>query len=489
LKTEFLIINLPVKAGVIMILKNCLIYDEITQSERVVDILFTDKITGYEEDISRMMPGAEVYRLKDLTEEDIRKINNRPERSIIDAEGIIAVPGGIDPHVHFDTPGFTEREDFHHGSMSAAAGGITTVIDMPCTSLPPVTNVHNFDLKMEAVRTESCVDYAFNGGVDASSFESCGRSMCELKERGVKGFKAYFTSGMQTYPRVTKYQFFKIMQKAKELALPVLLHAEDYELIKEMEGVLKDRPDDYMRYYMSRPAMAEILAVANAVEITRAVQGSLHVVHVGSQAAARIINEVKDKLDITYETCPHYLFFTYRDYETKGSSLKTMPGVKDKIDKECLWQYLKDGKCSFVSSDHAPASLKEKSSGSFQMDYGGIPGTQTLIPSIFSEGFIKGRIDLKRFIEVTSKNAALRFGLYPKKGCILKGSDADLTLIDKSEEWTFRKEDLLSKGETSPFFGETFKGKVMLTILRGRIIYGSNAGITGKKGYGKYLDN
>ncbi|MGE5353448.1 MAG: dihydroorotase [Acidobacteriota bacterium] len=472
-----------------MILKNCLIYDEITQSERVVDILFSDKITGYEENISQLLRDAKIYRLKDLTSEDVRRINNEPERSVIDAEGMIAVPGGIDPHVHFDTPGFTEREDFHHGSMSAAAGGVTTVIDMPCTSIPPVTNGRNFDLKMEAVKSESCTDYAFFGGVDAGKFESYSRSMCELKERGVRGFKAYFTSGMQTYPRVTKYQFFKIMQKAKELALPVLLHAEDFELIKEMEGVLKDRPDDYMRYYQSRPAMAEILAVAHAVEIARAVQGSLHVVHVGSQAAARIINEIKNKLDVTYETCPHYLLFTYKDYETKGSSLKTMPGVKDMIDRECLWQYLKDGSCSFTSSDHAPASMKEKSSGSFQMDYGGIPGTQTLIPSLFSEGFMKGRISLKRFIEVTSKNAALRYGLYPKKGCILKGSDADLTLIDKSEEWKFRKEDLLSKGETSPFFDETFKGKVVLTILRGKIIYSSIAGITVKKGYGKYLDN
>lgn len=474
-----------------MILKNCLIYDEITQGERIVDILFTDKITGYEENISSVMPegSARTYRLNELTKETVRKINSEPERSVIDAEGIIAVPGGIDPHVHFDTPGYTSREDFYHGSMSSAAGGITTVIDMPCTSNPPVTNGKNFDIKLEAVKSESCVDYAFYGGIDAGNFEGCSRSMCELAERGVKGFKTYFTSGMQTYPRVTKYQFFKIMQKAKELNIPVLLHAEDYELIKELEGVLKDRPDDYMRYYMSRPALAEVLAVSNAVEITRAVQGNLHVVHVGSAAAARIINEAKGKMDITYETCPHYLHFTFKDYETKGSSLKTMPGVKDKIDKECLWEYLKDGNCSFAASDHAPASLKEKSSGSFHLDYGGIPGTQTLIPSLFSEGYMKGRIDLKRFVEVTSKNAALRYSIYPKKGCILKGSDADLTLIDKNMEWTFRKEDLMSKGETSPFFGEIFKGKVMLTILRGRIIYGEKSGITVKKGYGKFLDN
>lgn len=472
-----------------MILKNCLIYDEITGSERIVDILFSEKITGYEENVSQMRPSAKTYRLKDLEKETIHKINLESENSIIDCEGIIAIPGGIDPHVHFDTPGFTEREDFYHGSMSAAAGGVTTVIDMPCTSLPPVTNGTNFDVKLEAVKTESCVDYAFFGGVDAAGFECYAKNMCELKDRGVRGFKTYFTSAMATYPRVTRYQFFKIMQKARELSLPVLLHAEDYDLIKELEMDLKDRPDDFYRYYLSRPALAEILAVSNAVEIAKILHGNLHIVHVGSSAAAGIINEADDKLDITYETCPHYLYFTCRDYETKGSALKTMPGVKDHIDRECLWEFLKNGKCSFVASDHAPASLKEKSSGSFAMDYGGIPGVQTLIPSVFSEGYMKGRIDLKKLTEVTSKNAALRYNLYPEKGCILKGSDADLTLIDKDVEWTFRPEDLLSKGETSPFFGETFKGRVMLTILRGRIIYSSTAGITVKKGYGKYLEN
>ncbi|HEX2865588.1 MAG TPA: amidohydrolase family protein [Ignavibacteriales bacterium] len=472
-----------------MILKNCLIYDEISQSERIVDILFSDKITGYEENVSQMCPSARTYRLRDLEKETIHKINLESENSIIDCEGIIAIPGGIDPHVHFDTPGFTEREDFYHGSMSAAAGGVTTVIDMPCTSLPPVTNAQNFDVKLEAVKTESCVDYAFFGGVDAEDFECYAKNMWELKERGVKGFKTYFTSGMATYPRVTRYQFFKIMQKARELSLPVLLHAEDYDLIKELEMELKDRPDDFYRYYLSRPALAEILAVSNAVEIAKTVHGSLHIVHVASSAAACIINEAIDKLDITYETCPHYLYFTFKDYENKGSALKTMPGVKDLVDRQCLWEFLKNGKCSFVASDHAPASLLEKSSESFAMNYGGIPGVQTLIPSVFSEGYMKSRIDLKRLTEITSKNAAMRYNLYPQKGCIMKGSDADLTLIDKEMEWTFRPQDLLSKGETSPFFGETFKGRVVLTILRGRIIYSSSAGITVKKSYGKFLGN
>lgn len=472
-----------------MVLKNCLIYDEINQSERTVDILFNEKFTGYEENISRVIPGDTLksYRLSELTEDIIARINEEADTAVIDAEGMTAIPGGIDAHVHFDTPGFTEREDFYHGSMSAAAGGITTVIDMPCTSLPPVTNGKNFDVKMEAVRKQSCVDYAFYGGIDAGNFENYYQSMCELAERGVKGFKAYFTSAMGTYPKVSKYQFFKIMQRARDLGLPVLLHAEDNDLIRDLEAELSSRSDDYYRYYLSRPPLSEVLAVSNAVEIARAVKGRLHVVHVGSSAAARIINEVRDRLDISYETCPHYLYFTYKDYETKGSALKTMPGVKDSIDKKNLWHYLNEGSCSFVTSDHAPSRLSEKSSGSFSKDYAGIPGTQTLIPVLFSEGLVKGRIDLKRLAEVTSKNAALRYNIYPKKGCMLKGSDADLTLIDRNTEWVFSQKDLLSKGETSPFIGETFRAKVTLTILRGRIIYSSNAGISVSKGYGKYI--
>ena len=473
-----------------MILKNCHIYDQLTAQEKNVDIYFNEAIIEYRENLSSDFNSnteIEEYKLSDLTKENIQRINENPSNIIIDTEGIITIPGGIDPHVHFDTPGYTHREDFFHGSMSAAAGGITTVIDMPCTSIPPVTNGENFDIKIEAIRDTSCVDFSLFGGIDVNNFDQYENSMEELAQKGVKGFKTYFISGMSSYPRANKYQFYKILQKGKKLGIPILLHAEDYELLTGLEKELSNQKDDYLRYSNSRPALGEILAVSVAVGIVKTINGNMHIVHIASGEAAEIINREIDNLDISYETCPHYLYFTNIDFKTKGSSLKTAPVVKTKDDQSKLWQFLAEGKCSFIASDHAPAPKSEKYTGSFHNDYGGIPGTQTLIPIAFSEGYNKNKLTLKRFTEVVSTNAAKRYGLYPKKGSIQINSDADFTLIDPNKEWNFRKELLYSKGETTPFDGETFKGKVVMTILRGKIIFQENAGITIGPGYGKFL--
>ncbi len=472
-----------------MILKNCHLYDELTDQERNVDIYFNESIIEFRENLSSDFSSKQEtkkFKLSALTKQNIKTINENPSNIIIDLEGMLVIPGGIDPHVHFDTPGYTHREDFYHGSMSAAAGGITTVIDMPCTSIPPVTNAENFEIKFDAIKNMSCVDFSLFGGINVNEFDHYEKSMEELAEKGVKGFKTYFISGMSTYPRVNKYQFYKILQKGKELGIPILLHAEDYELLTGLENELLNQPDDYLSYFNSRPELGEVLATASAVEIAKSVNGNLHIVHVASYKAAEIINRELDNYNITYETCPQYLYFTYNDFKEKGSSLKTAPIVKTKEDQDKLWKYLAEGKCSFVASDHAPAPLNEKNTGSFRKDYGGIPGTQTLIPVVFSEGYKKNKLTLKRFVEVTSTNAAKRYGLYPKKGTLKINSDADFTLIDPNKEWTFTKDLLYSKGKTTPFNGVTFQGKVVMTILRGKIIFQENSGVTIEKGYGRF---
>ena len=472
-----------------MILKNCYIYDELTGQEKLVDFLVDKKITTITEELSKTISVENniTVKLSDLDRTKITEINDHSEKYILDCEGMITIPGGIDPHVHFDTPGFTHREDFYHGSMSAAAGGVTTVIDMPCTSLPPVTDGKNFDEKFAAIKNESVIDFGLYGGVCSNNFEKFAQAMEELAAKKVKGFKTYFVSGMKTFPQVSLSQFEAILIKAKELNLPVLLHAEDSKIVSEMTKKYENVNDDYLRYCNSRPAEAEVTAVANAIEIAKRVEGNLHIVHVASSEAAELINQAGNEYDITYETCPHYLFFTEEDFKSKGSALKTAPVVKSKKDQAGLWKYLEDGSCSFVASDHAPAPLKEKQTGSFWKDYGGIPGVQTLIAVLFSEGFKKRRLTLKRFVEVVSTNAAKHFNLYPQKGSLQIGSDADFAIINPNSSWKFETRQLLSKGETSPFNNELFNGKVILTILRGKIIYSDVAGIAVEKGFGRYL--
>ncbi|MDP3147801.1 MAG: TatD family hydrolase [Ignavibacteria bacterium] len=473
-----------------MVLKNCYIYDEVTGKEKLVDFLVDEKITAVKEELAKTISieNKITIKLSELNRTNIEEINAHSEKYILDCEGMITIPGGIDPHVHFDTPGFTHREDFYHGSMSAAAGGVTTVIDMPCTSLPPVTNGKNFDEKFAAIKNESVIDFGLYGGVCANNFEKFAQAMEELAAKKVRGFKTYFVSGMKTFPQVSLSQFEAILLKAKELNLPVLLHAEDSKIVSEMTKKYENANDDYLRYCNSRPAQAEVTAVANAIEIAKRVEGNLHVVHVASSEAAELLNQVGKEYFVTYETCPHYLFFTEEDFISKGSSLKTAPVVKSKKDQSELWKYLEGGNCSFVASDHAPAPLNEKQTGSFWKDYGGIPGAQTLIPVVFSEGYKKKKLSLKRFTEVVSTNAAKRYNLYPQKGSLRVGSDADFAIINSNISWKFETKQLLSKGETSPFDNELLTGKVVLTILRGKIVYSDSAGITGEKGYGKFLE-
>jgi len=473
-----------------MILKNCYIYDELTQQEKLVDFLVDGKITAVKEELAKTisLENKTTIKLTELDRAKIAEINEHSEKYILDCEGLFTIPGGIDPHVHFDTPGFTHREDFFHGSMSAAAGGVTTVIDMPCTSLPPVTDENNFDEKFAAIKNESVIDYGLYGGVCANNFARFAQSMEELAGKKVRGFKTYFVSGMKTFPQISLLQFEDILKKAKELNLPVLLHAEDSDVVSTMTKKYENANDDYLRYCNSRPAQAEITAVANAIEIAKRVNGNLHIVHVASSEAAQLVNQVRSEYNITYETCPHYLSFTQDDFRTKGSSLKTAPVVKSKKDQIELWKYLENGSCSFVASDHAPAPLYEKQTGSFGNDYGGIPGVQTLIPVLFSEGYKKQKLSLKKFVEVVSTNAAKRYNLYPQKGSLQVGSDADFAIINPNISWKFETNQLLSKGETSPFDNELFTGKVILTILRGKIIYSNASGIAVAKGYGKFLD-
>lgn len=472
-----------------MILKNCYIYDESAEKEISADFYFDDKIIDYGAGLADSLKNIEfsetdIFSLDAYT---IEKINSGSGKIIVDMKGLVTLPGGIDAHVHFDTPGFTEREDFFHGSMSAAAGGITTVIDMPCTSLPPVTNRENFDIKYDAVKDSSVIDFGFFGGVDSRKFKEFEECMIQLAEKKVKGFKTYFISGMSTYPRVTKYEFSHVLEYAVKLNLPVLLHAEDYATISNLEKKHAGLEDNYIKYCKTRPAEAEINAVKEALFVAGYVNDNLHIVHVGSAEAAALINKPGPESRITYETCPHYLAFTQDDFERKGTSLKTAPVVKTARDREKLWRYLIEGQCGFAASDHAPCSVAEKNTGSFSSDYGGIPGTQTLLPYIFSEGYIKRGMPLKRLCEVISTAPAKRYGLYPGKGSLKKNSDADFTFVDKQRTYSFSKEELLSKGETTPFDGEEFTGKVVMTILRGKIIYYEKNGIVIKKGYGRYI--
>ncbi len=403
---------------------------------------------------------------------------------VFDASGLQVFPGAIDPHVHFDEPGFTDREDFYHGTACAASGGVTTIIDMPCTSIPPVTNLGNLKHKLDIVSKRAVVDFGFFGGVSRQVMEKNYRkNMAELAEF-VMGFKTYFISGMESFGALDLGQIQTVLNEAKKLNRPVLLHAEDPGIVNELTKIEKAKGKGWDNFYRSRPESAETFALVKAIAVARATGAQLHIVHIGTGDAALLL---KNEKNISGETAPHYLEFNNEDLDKIGAALKTVPVVKSKGNSEILWEAFLDGTLDFIASDHAPAPIEQKNTGSAWTDYSGIPGSGTIFPYLYSEGLIKRKMPLSRFLQVTSENAAKRYGFWDRKGSIEVGKDADLIFVDPKRNWRVKGAEFLSKGKTTPFEDRKFTGQVVKTLLRGKFIYECDKGITIEPGYGKFI--
>jgi len=434
---------------------------------------------------------VEKGKIKDIVPGDEALL---PAEKEIDVKGNIVFPGFIDPHVHFDDPGFTEREGFETGTRSAAAGGITTIIDMPCTSIPPVTSGPNFNYKLNIVKPKAYVDFAFWGGVTPEQVESgeYKKSLKELKDRGIVGVKFYTVSGMELYPRMPVPDMDKAFRLMKKLNLVCAIHAEDYCLVDYYSHLMQEMGrEDTESWSEGRTYEAEPEAIWSVVGITEKVGNKLHIVHLSTKEGLNIIRWAKSRgVDATTETCPQYLIFTVKDFKKIGAILKTAPPLRREEDRDALWQGLKDGSIDFICTDHAAGKYpEEKSDTNIWKNYAGIPGTQLVVPSILYYGYHKGRLSLAEIQKLMSENAAKRYGLFPEKGAIQIGSDADFSVVDLDKEWTVEPSRLESKGKYSPFAGNKLKGKIYMTIVRGEIVYREDEGVIGKRGYGQFVKN
>ncbi|GAB4381431.1 MAG: amidohydrolase family protein [Calditrichia bacterium] len=408
---------------------------------------------------------------------------------------LLAIPGAIDPHVHFDTPGFEFREDFEHGSRAAAWGGVTCVIDMPCTSLPPVTSKKHLQEKARALEGRSLVDYAFWGGVRGNDFSRPSRvkkQILELADSGVVGFKAYLVSGMDTFTDLTLEQMEQVARWIQPTGLPLAVHAEDKNLVlSRQERMQKIGKNDWCGYYYSRDERAEALAVIRMINIARKTQCPVHIVHLSTEFGLELVEHARQEgVAVTAETCPHYLYFTRDDFENPEISnyLKTAPPVKTEFDRQALWEGLSRGVLSFVTTDHAGCQPEqEKSSDNFWKVYGGIPGVEHRVPFLFSEGVCKGRLSLQQTVELLSTNIATFFRLLPTKGHLQPGSDADISLIDLWSKERISAGQMHSKGRYTPFEGAIFQAVVQQVILRGRVVVTRSGTAEGDIGYGRPL--
>jgi allantoinase len=388
----------------------------------------------------------------------------------------LVLPGAIDVHVHFNDPGFTHREDFASGTCAAAAGGVTCVVDMPCTSLPPITDAEALQGKLRTVDGKAHVDYMLWGGVSGNTIKDNGwqQRLAELVDDGVAAVKVYTLSGMDTFRELNHDQICEVLGQARRLGVPVGVHAEEPSVVRQLTDRITQRggnaPEDYAA---SRPADVEVAAVASVVEACRATGARVHIVHLASGEALDLISAARfEGLPISAETCPHFLEFTVDDFERYGGLLKTAPVVKSEQDRERLWQGLGTGELSFVATDHAPGQWpEEKNTGSIWTDYGGVPGVELMLPYLYSEGVCTGRIDLERLVALTASEPARFLGIDHRKGALRRGLDADFVVLDEHETWTVRTDGLHNLNRYTPHEGRQFTGRVRAVYLRGRCVY------------------
>ena len=398
-------------------------------------------------------------------------------QNIIDGEFNLLVPGGVDSHVHFNTPGFEEREDFIHASNATAFGGTTTVIDMPCTSLPPVTTFKNLENKLNHLKGKSVVDFALWGGVSKNAFNeenNLEQQIHELSEAGVVGFKAYLISGMKTFNDLNIEQMKLAAQHIANIGKPLGVHAEDKFLVESRRlRFQKSNRNGWREYCLARDVIAEEKAVQNMIDVAKTTNAKIHIVHLSSKLGLNLIADAQnDGVSITSETCPHYLYFTQDDFNNKVISnfLKTAPPVKLEEDRLALWEGISNGILSFIVTDPAGSiPERDKSSDNFWEVYGGIPGVEHRIPFLFSEGFLKGRLSLEKTINLLATNSAEYFGL-KQKGKIQKDFDADFALVDLWSSEVISAQNMHSKGKYTPFEGVEFNAVVKKTWLRGNLV-------------------
>jgi allantoinase len=390
----------------------------------------------------------------------------------LDATGLHVLPGLIDAHVHFNEPGRTDWEGFLSGTAAAAAGGVTTVLDMPLNCHPPTLDARALALKRAAIVDRSHVDYGFWGGVVPDSLDHLG----ELQQHGVVGVKAFLCdSGLADYPPLDDFALLETMQRCADLGLLLALHAEDPNASRAVSG---REPIDWAR---SRPPEMEVTAVRRALDMARETGARLHFVHISTGAAARLIAEARDAgQDVSSETCPHYLALTERDLQELGSIAKCAPPLRSSQTQHELWQAVCDGAVDLIASDHSPCPPDMKATSDIWSAWGGIAGVQTLLPVLLTQA----RLPLEQVVRLTSAAPARRFGLHPRKGALVPGSDADLVLVDVERSSILRSEDLLTRWQMSPFIGKALRGSVAATMVRGTLVYRTGS-LVGEPGHGR----
>jgi len=387
----------------------------------------------------------------------------------LDASGLHVLPGVVDAHVHLDEPGRTHWEGWDTGTAALAAGGATTCVDMPFNAIPPTTSVTAFDLKREAAERSARIDFGLWGGIVPGNAEA----LPELAARGVLGFKAFMCdTGLEEFPGCDDLDLLDGMRAAAALGLPVLVHAESQVITAGLAARARAAGRRGIRDVVaSRPAVAEVQAVARALALAGDANCRLHVVHVSTGAAVALVAEASLRgIDASCEVCPHHLVLGEEDLERLGALAVCTPPLRERDDREALWAALAAGRIMSVASDHSPTTPDRKASEDLWEVWGGIAGAQSSLEVLLTEGHNARELPLARIAEALAAAPARRFGL-AGKGTLEPGADADLVLVDLGHERVLDPGELLQRHPgLSPYAGRTLRARVVRTLLRGRTV-------------------
>lgn len=391
--------------------------------------------------------------------------------AVRDAENSIVMPGLFDTHVHINEPGRTEWEGFSTATRAAAAGGITTLIEMPLNSIPATTRAAGYREKLAAAAGKLWVDTGFWGGVVPGN----AAELAALWEAGVFGFKCFLVpSGVDEFADVAETDLRAALPILAELGAPLLVHAEAPGPIAQAAGkISRSNPRQYVTWLDSRPPAAETEAIELLLRLSREFGARIHIVHLSSsEAIAMLQNAKSDGCAITVETCPHYLTFAAEEIADGATEFKCAPPIRERENREKLWAALVDGTIDFIATDHSPCppAMKLPDAGDFMRAWGGIAGLELSLPAVWTEASSRGYA-VPQIAKWMCSGPARLAGLEKRKGAISVGYDADLVIWNPEAKFLVDSAQLHQRHKVTPYAGRKLSGVVETTFLRGRKIF------------------